>query len=185
MNGRYYDRPSASGLVAMTLCIGVTSLVAIYGHLVNGVYAKQLPPVELQPIVRVAMPTATPTIQQAQKKPQAITKTVIAHEAKPNPGYDVEAIDAYIRQVFGADADDAMRILTCENRAHNPKATNHNRNGSIDRGVFQINSIHDRTHGQDMFDYKANIDYAYRIFARQGWSPWSCSHVLGIKSFWQ
>lgn len=49
-------------------------------------------------------------------------------------------------------------------------AINHNKNGSIDEGVFQINSIHKQS---NMMDYKKNISYAYRLYKGQGWRPWS------------
>ena len=50
-------------------------------------------------------------------------------------------IMAYIMERFGDDASDAITMLNkCENHALDPNATNHNKNGTIDRGVFQINS---------------------------------------------
>ena len=90
---------------------------------------------------------------------------------------------AYIVEKFGDDAADAITIINkCENHNFNPKATNYNRNGTVDRGVFQINSIHG---GEELYDWKKNVDKAYEIFQRRGWTAWSCSHVVGVKSFWQ
>lgn len=93
-------------------------------------------------------------------------------------------IMAYILEKFGDDASDAITMLNkCENHSLNPKATNTaNSNGTVDRGVFQINSVHG---GDEMYNWKTNIDTAYRIFKNRGWSAWSCSHVIGVKSFWQ
>lgn len=93
-------------------------------------------------------------------------------------------IMAYIVEKFGDDASDAITMLNkCENHSLNSKATNKaNSNGTIDRGVFQINSIHG---GDELYDWKTNIDKAYKIFKNRGWSAWSCSHVIGVKSFWQ
>ena len=172
INRRYYDKPSASGAIGMILCIGVTSLVAIYGHVVNGVYAKDLGPVEPITIVRITpkptlMPTATPT-------------PVIKTEGK-------EDIIAYIKQVFGNEADNAFKILSCENKGLNPKAINHNRDLSTDHGIFQINSIHlkGKAKGKDLNNYKDNIDVAKKIYDDRGWSAWACSHMMGVESFWQ
>jgi len=93
-------------------------------------------------------------------------------------------IMAYIVERFGDDAADAITMINkCENHAFNPKATNTaNSNGTIDRGIFQINSIHG---GDEMYNWRTNIDAAYKIFKNRGWGAWSCSYVIGVKSFWQ
>lgn len=92
-------------------------------------------------------------------------------------------IMAYIVERFGDDADDAITVLNkCENSEFNPLAANHNNNGTIDRGVFQINSVHG---GEELFNWKTNVDKAYEIFSNGGWRQWSCSHVINIRSFWQ
>lgn len=95
-------------------------------------------------------------------------------------------IEAYIVQVFGDEAENAFKVLSCENKGLNPKAVNHNRNGSIDQGIFQINNIHrnGKAKGKDMFDYRQNIEVAHQIFLEQGWSPWTCSHKVGVTPFY-
>jgi len=90
---------------------------------------------------------------------------------------------AYIVEKFGDDAADAITMINkCENHAFDPEVTNHNSNGTIDRGVFQINSVHG---GEELFEWKTNIDKAYDIYQAQGWSPWTCSYVVGVRSYWQ
>lgn len=108
--------------------------------------------------------------------------TVVNKEDLP----EIEQIKSYIREVFGKESDNAFKVLSCENKALNPKATNHNRNGSIDRGIFQINSVHDngKAKGKDMFNFEDNIDVAYKIYEEQGWSPWTCSHMIGVTPFY-
>jgi cell wall-associated NlpC family hydrolase len=57
----------------------------------------------------------------------------------------------------------------------NPRATHNNSNGSIDQGIFQINSIHKaRYAGQDIFDPQTNINVAYQVWKDAGgsWRPW-------------
>ena len=91
-------------------------------------------------------------------------------------------VEEYICEVFGDEYDNAMSVLSCENKSLNPNAINeYNRNGSIDQGIFQINSVHGQT---NMFNYKANIDFAYKLFKKKGWSPWACSHMVGVKPFY-
>lgn len=125
------------------------------------------------PTTIVAHPTSTP-----EPAVEAVDQTSGAGE--------LEEIKNEIEQVFGDEADNAFLILDCENKNLNPKATNHNKDGSIDRGIFQINSVHlkGKARGKDLFDYKQNIEVAHRIYSEQGWSPWSCSHKVGVTPFY-
>ena len=94
---------------------------------------------------------------------------------------------AYIVEKFGEDSADAITLVRkCENSTFDQTRTNHNNNGSVDYGVFQINSIHTARFGEEFkTDWKANVDVAYEIFSEQGWSPWACSSTIGVKSFWE
>ena len=94
---------------------------------------------------------------------------------------------AYIVEKFQDDVDDAITIVNkCENSTFDQSRTNHNRNGTIDYGVFQINDIHTARYGEAFkTDWKANVDVAYQIFQDRGWTAWSCSSVVGVRSFWQ
>lgn len=94
-----------------------------------------------------------------------------------------QQILAYIVEKFGDRAADAITLIhTCENSTFNPRAINHNRNGTVDRGVFQINSIHG---GEDMFDWKTNVDMAYTIYRSRGnkFTAWTCAHTVGEKNY--
>lgn len=91
----------------------------------------------------------------------------------------------YIVEVFGDDSADAITIINkCENHSFDPKAQNWNSNGSVDTGIFMVNSIHGYTEEQ-LKDWKFNIDVAKKIYDNGGWKQWACSHVIGVKSFWQ
>ena len=94
-----------------------------------------------------------------------------------------QQILAYIVEKFGDRSADAITLINkCENHAFNPNAINHNRNGTVDRGIFQINSIHG---GEEMFDWKKNIDMAYRIYKSHGekFTAWTCSKVIGERNY--
>ena len=91
-----------------------------------------------------------------------------------------------ITRVFGEEAPNAFSILFCENRNLNPSAINHNRNGSTDHSIFQINSIHTKRFGNKFkTDWKENIRVAHVLQQEQGWKIWSCSHRVDIKPYWQ
>lgn len=95
-----------------------------------------------------------------------------------------EQIIAYIWEKFGYEAESAFAILSCENGKLDPYAINiYNSDGSIDVGIFQINSIHGYS-VEYLQDWKNNIDMAYGIFERDGWSAWSCSWKIGVTPFY-
>jgi len=122
-----------------------------------------------------------------KKYNQAIEKRIeVIKEVEVDRKFTTEKqqIMAYIVEVFGDDAADAITVINkCENNAFNPKATNHNRNGSIDRGVFQLNSAY--WGGEELFDWKTNVDVAYKVFTRAGkkWTPWTCAHTVGQANY--
>lgn len=92
-----------------------------------------------------------------------------------HPTSQQEAIQQEIIKVFGKDADDAFKILSCENKGLVPDAVNENTNGSIDVGIFQVNSIHG-VRAKWLENWKVNIQVAHQIFTEQGnWSAWSCA----------
>ena len=89
----------------------------------------------------------------------------------------------YIYTVFGEHADDAMKVLECENKVLDPSAIHINRNHSRDIGIFQLN---DRYWGGDEnLDYKTNVDKAYEIFQAHDntFYAWTCGHVLGQTTY--
>jgi hypothetical protein len=83
-------------------------------------------------------------------------------------------ITAYIDQVWGKDADVGKRIAQAESSL-NPSAIHRNNNGTKDRGVFQINSIHKNVDDSCAFDYRCNIRMGYRLYLDQGSAPWNSS----------
>lgn len=63
--------------------------------------------------------------------------------------------------------------------------TNKNKNGTIDVGVCQINSIHHKTAekmGLDVYNEKDNKEFALYLFNTQGSVPWASS--AGGKNGW-
>lgn len=78
-----------------------------------------------------------------------------------------------IKKVFPETPNTAVAIAKCESGL-NPEATNtSNKNGTIDRGIMQINSIHD-TNGYDLYDVQDNLEFARKLYEESGWQPWVC-----------
>jgi hypothetical protein len=60
------------------------------------------------------------------------------------------------------------------------RATHVNRNGTVDRGLLQINSVHLRRGGAAaglppgaLYNPVVNVEVAARLYRRAGWRPWS------------
>lgn len=92
-----------------------------------------------------------------------------------------------IVRVFGVHSDKAFRLLECENKPLNPRAKNKNRDGSVDLGIFQINSYwHGFNKGVNneryLFDPAINTAIAWRIYEGSGYSfkMWTCGRKLSI-----
>jgi len=114
------------------------------------------------------IPTATPT------SPPTATPLPVGY----NPGATV--IMNMIRSVFGQYAQGALNISRCES-GYDPNAWNPYPIGnSHASGVFQIlyPSTWDTTSysGDSPYDANANINAAYQIFSRDGysWREWEC-----------
>jgi hypothetical protein len=96
-----------------------------------------------------------------------------------------QQIMAYIVEKFGDRADDAIAMLNkCENNKLDPKATNWNRNGTWDTGIFQINQVHGYSM-EEMQNWKKNIDVAHKIYTahKNTFYAWSCGGVTGDKTY--
>lgn len=92
------------------------------------------------------------------------------------PPADLVGIEKMICDTFAGDCDKALSVVYCESR-FNPSTV-----GSAgERGLFQIHPVHipylqERGLTWDaMFDPQANIAYAYDLYARAGWGPWTCA----------
>jgi hypothetical protein len=121
--------------------------------------------------------------------PVAMASDVVASPvASPSASREVSysPVEEYIRLKFGVWGDKAMTLLTtCENRYLNTTATNWNRNGTWDYGLFQINQVHGYTQEQ-LADYKFNTDVAWKLFVRAGYkfTDWTCAYAIGETPFY-
>ena len=106
--------------------------------------------------------------------------TPIQAQEAPTPSPTPSAIEVreqIIRDVFGADAEDAIKVFTCEGLRSNKCNDGLNKNGSVDCGVAQINSVHGVAR-KWLLNPEINIRIAYQLFQEQGWNPWVCKYVL-------
>ena len=82
-------------------------------------------------------------------------------------------IEEEIRKVFWEEPDIGIAIAKCESGL-NPKAINTtNTNGTTDKGLMQLNSVHDLS-GVDVWDVQDNLAFARKLYDSKGWLPWVC-----------
>jgi hypothetical protein len=104
-------------------------------------------------------------------------KTVLATEEVS----DIQVLKMIVQEfeVFGPRVvREALDIAWCESK-YKEKAENWNTNGSVDRGIFQISSIHGYSEHK-LFAAWENINIAREMYRKQGWRPWVCARKLGI-----
>lgn|SRR3990167_819071 len=129
--------------------------------------------VSLATIARAAGPPdissllPSPTLVQGDKHGETLVDGLAPKET-------VQEMIVRLANEYGVDPDDAERISFCES-SHNPLAENYsNKNGSNDKGLFQINS----THGVPdscRLDAECNIEWAMEMINKKGYQPWHSS----------
>ncbi len=81
---------------------------------------------------------------------------------------------ALIQQIWGEDWELGVAIAVCESELRADAVNTGNPDGSMDVGLFQINSIHGRSPAE-LRDPLANTRFAYSLFQTQGTAPWESS----------
>lgn len=92
---------------------------------------------------------------------------------------DTVSLETLIRETF-PECPGLMVAVAKAESGMNPAATNHNRNGSVDRGLFQINSIHGFV---NLEDPKTNIEAAKKVYEKQGITAWAAYNNGSYKQF--
>lgn len=121
-----------------------------------------------QPIM-VALNTP---VEIKKREPQIIEKKILLDY----PDEIKTPIEKYICDKFGTyECKTALAVSSAENGTRQPDRFNINTNGTIDVGLFQINSIHFKKEGcslKEIVDPYKNVDCAYKIWQSSGWSAW-------------
>jgi hypothetical protein len=106
----------------------------------------------------------------------------------PKPKTQKELIQESIRSTFGEYSDTAFLLLKgnskCggENATLNPHAVYTNKDGSRDRGIFQISDKYHPITDSCAFNYDCNIKYAWRMFKNDNYTfvRWTAGRCMGI-----
>lgn len=115
--------------------------------------------------------------------PLSDTQVYAQEESTPSPTPNPQQlVIEEIREVFGKNADDAIKVFSCESGLKSKCNDGLNKNGSVDCGVGQINTVHG-INRKWLLKPEINIRVAKQLFDEQGWNPWrssnNCHHMLG------
>lgn len=115
---------------------------------------------------------------EIKKREEAKTVIIEKNVIPEYPGEIDTPIKKYICDKFGTfDCKTAIAISLAENGTQDPERFHVNDNGSIDVGIFQINSVHFKQAGCSLGEIivaQKNVDCAYSIFKASGskWGAW-------------
>lgn len=113
-----------------------------------------------------------------------LEEKISVRKVEDNLDPTLEQMKDYVRQEAkqaGLNPSEVEAIINCESR-WDPEAKGHNRNGSYDLGLWQINSIHKNITDAEKADYKAATKWAIEKRLRDGnWSAWVCARKLAIR----
>lgn len=169
----------------------IAALIIIGGYVFNNLpnlltnhSAEASAMVEVEEEAREGLtPTAAPQNKAVVETKPSLAVTV--EEPKQKYTSEQEEIIAFIKQTFGKDSDNAIKIAKCESGLR-PNAVNDNTTWGgrgIDKGLFQINtSWQGVTNDNFLYDYKINTLMAKTIFDSWGhnFQAWTCGKKLGI-----
>lgn len=131
---------------------------------------EAVPPTTVAPTTTVAPP---PPMPEPTLPPPPVVAPEPAVPVVVEPATDLESL---ICATFTADCGKALSVVYCESR-FNPGTVG----AAGERGLFQIHPVHipylaERGMTWDsMFDPASNIAYAYDLYNRSGWGPWTCA----------
>lgn len=98
------------------------------------------------------------------------TDVMLPNEARHDIG---RYVYTRFKDEFGvAVAVQALRIVSCESK-WNPNAVHVNSGGSVDKGLWQFNSVHGYA-DDAMFSPYQSTELAVEMYKVSGFSPWVC-----------
>lgn len=120
--------------------------------------------------------TATPTTTLPPSPIEIVQEVVTKTQAEPT---EKDVIINKIKEVFGKDAEIAIKIATCESslRQFDDKGQVV-KSKTGDGGLFQINQVHEKTLKElklNPDNLEDNIKYAKHLFDKYGTKPWFMS----------
>lgn len=133
-----------------------------------------------------AQTTALTLTELAQENEELKAKVDASSKIKTDNNTK-ELMRYYIRKYFPeSEWSLAEKIMTCESNMNPQTINERNKDGSTDRGAWQLNSVHAQRF-QKMYGIKWEIgahdpdlstQYAKYLYDNQGWGPWVCRRYV-------
>lgn len=171
-NQYVYVRHPARKPIDWSMRIAMVSVAIYTSAIIVGATVKPPTLRAENPSIFSEVEFATPSALLVETK---VSLAGVIPEEKLSP--TKENIVAYITKVFGRYGTDvAVQAINCfysESGLRTEAVNDKNSNGTVDRGVAQINSIHGLSK-EDAHDFIKNIDMAEKVYLRAGKSfrPW-------------
>lgn len=83
----------------------------------------------------------------------------------------------YLLSKYSWPVFEARSIMMCESGG-NPNSVGDKNTAYRSYGLFQIRALPGRPSPEWLLVPENNISYAYSLYQKSGWSPWTCSRVL-------
>lgn len=99
-----------------------------------------------------------------------IQNVIAAEKVEPVKPQVVLSIEDKIKQTFPEQPEIMLAVAKAESKL-NPHATNINRNGTKDTGIFQVNSVHGYNE-EWLKNEDNNLKAARKIYEKQGLKAW-------------
>lgn len=120
--------------------------------------------------------------RQLDKKFEMLNKAVTVNVYVPQPYKDPPMAEepeqqtniSIIKKIWTDAWKVGVAIASCESGLRHDAVNTHNSDGTIDVGLYQINSVHNWREA-DMMNPIANAAVAYAMYQRQGLTPWKSS----------
>ncbi len=169
---KFYVKTGADRFIPIAVMLGM----ALGCAALPKVYQLVSPSLVFAPVVN-AQELVTPGVRGE------VRTDSLALVATPSASPKQEVMQ-YIIEVFGDDADRAIWVAKCESGLRTNALNDKNRNGTVDHGVFQINSVHTKRFGSEFkTDWKENVRVARKIQQEQGFKPWVCAKSINEKNY--
>lgn len=116
-----------------------------------------------------------PIVVIGERKPVEVLSPIAITVVESTNDEDLTDTEKIILRVFGERNFQVARAVAKEESGLREDAFHANTNGTIDIGIFQINSAHFSKEGcslKELVVAESNIECAYSLWEDQGWNPW-------------
>jgi hypothetical protein len=142
-------------------------------------------------IIAILIIVYKPSVSEIKKEVKKVTKPAVVRaeeveeESTLSSNRELSSptsLEQKIRAKFGESADTALAIAFCESGIREEAIGD----GHIayyqdgieygkSYGIFQVRHLPGRPSPEWLLNADNNIEYAYQLFQRSGWNPWSCA----------